>query len=149
MGYFVSCRNTRRSWCRMFPPTSYRTPQDIVFVHAVCKLTSANHAAGTIGGRMAAAADSILNSSPSALALSTLQRAHAAAFIDSHDALGLAITCYPMYLRPINSTGVGGVPFSFTETVEWMRFETEGDYEIYAGKIEAAIFFFSRSCELT
>ena len=87
---------------------------------------------------MAAAADSILNSSPSALALSTLQRAHAAAFIDSHDALGLAITCYPMYLRPINSTGVGGVPFSFTETVEWMRFETEGDYEIYAGKIEAA-----------
>jgi uncharacterized protein (DUF885 family) len=43
-----------------------------------------------------------------------------------------------MYLLPINSTGVGGVPFSFTETVEWMRFETEGDYEIYAGKIEAA-----------
>ena len=62
--------------------------------------------------RMAAAADSILNSSPSAVALSPLQRAHAAAFIDGHDALGLAITCYPMHLLPINSTGVGGVPFS-------------------------------------
>jgi hypothetical protein len=94
--------------CSLPHPTE---PHKILFfVHAVCKLTSANHAAGTIGGRMAAAADSILNSSPSALALSTLQRAHAAAFIDSHDALGLAITCYPMYLRPINSTGVGGVP---------------------------------------
>ena len=56
MGYYTSCRNTRRSWCRMFPPTSYRTPQDIVFVHAVCKLTSANHAAGTIGGLLTAAA---------------------------------------------------------------------------------------------
>ena len=41
--------------------------------------------------RMAAAADGILNSSPSALALSPLQRAHVAAFIDGHDALGLAM----------------------------------------------------------
>ncbi len=64
---------------------------------------------------MSAAADSILNSSPSAVALTPLQRAHAIAFIDGHDALGLAITCYPMHLLPINSTGVGGVPFSFTE----------------------------------
>jgi uncharacterized protein (DUF885 family) len=87
---------------------------------------------------MAAAADAILNSSPSALSLTALQRAHAAAFIDGHDTLGLAITCYPMFLLPINSTGVGGVQFSFAETVEWMRFETVGDYEIYARKIEAA-----------
>lgn len=87
---------------------------------------------------MAAAADGILNSSPSALALSALQRAHAAAFIDGHDALGLAITCYPMHLLPVNSTGVGGVAFSFVEAVEWMRFETEQDYHVYAGKIEAA-----------
>ena len=26
----------------------------------------------------------------------------------------------------------------FTETVEWMRFESEEDYKVYAGKIEAA-----------
>jgi uncharacterized protein (DUF885 family) len=88
--------------------------------------------------RMAAAADHILNTSPSALALSPLQRAHAAAFIDGHDALGLAITCYPMHLLPLNSVGVGGVPLSFVETVEWMRFESVEDYDIYAGKVEAA-----------
>ena len=87
---------------------------------------------------MAAAADSILNSSPSALALSPLQRVHAAAFIDAHDALGLAVTCYPMHLLPLNSTGVGGVAFSFVESVEWLRLETVQDYDVYAGKIEAA-----------
>jgi hypothetical protein len=87
---------------------------------------------------MAAAADSILSSSPSALALSPLQRVHAAAFVDAHDALGLAVTCYPMHLLPINSTGVGGVAFSFIESVEWLRRETVQDYDVYAGKIEAA-----------
>ena len=86
---------------------------------------------------MAAAADSILNS-PSAVALSPLQRVHATAFIDAHDALGLAVTCYPMHLLPINSTGVGGVTFSFTESVEWLRLETAQDYDVYAAKIEAA-----------
>jgi len=88
--------------------------------------------------RMAAAADHILNSSASALALSPLQRAHAASFIDGHDALGLAITCYPIHLMPLNSVGVGGVSLSFVETVEWMRFETADDFEVYAGKVEAA-----------
>jgi hypothetical protein len=87
---------------------------------------------------MAAAADNILNSYPSAAALSPLQRAHAAAFIDGHDALGLAITCYPLHLLPVNSTGVGGVPFSFVESVEWMRFDSAEDYGVYAGKVEAA-----------
>ena len=39
-------------------------------------------------------------------------------------------TC-PLYLCPINSMGYGAVGFSFSESIEWMRFECVRDFEKY------------------
>ena len=69
--------------------------------------------------------------------LSKTEAIYAALFERSHREICQAIDSAPMYLLPINSMMAGGVLFSFSESIEWMRFESVGDFKLYLGRLKA------------
>lgn len=69
--------------------------------------------------------------------LSKSEAVYAALFERSHREIIQAIDSAPMYLLPINSMMAGGVLFSFSESIEWMRFESVADYQVYLGRLKA------------
>lgn len=62
---------------------------------------------------------------------------YARLFENQHAEVETSIDLAPLYLFPINSMGAGGVLNSFIESVEWMRFETEEDYQRYLRRLRA------------
>jgi hypothetical protein len=52
-------------------------------------------------------------------------------FISIHSDLADAIVNCPTFFFPINSMDAGCITYSFSESVEWMRFESLDDYELY------------------
>jgi uncharacterized protein (DUF885 family) len=58
-------------------------------------------------------------------------------FRNMHAELVESIDNHPLYLIPINSIGVGCVAFSFSESVEWLRFDSVNDFELYLKKLHA------------
>lgn len=68
---------------------------------------------------MVARVKSILSHGPS---LSDSENKYALLFEKIHSEMADAIEKCPFYLFPLNSVGYGGILFSFTESIEWMRF---------------------------
>ena len=64
-------------------------------------------------------------------------RCYAPLFIQMHKEIIQNIERCPLYYLPINSMGTGGVCFSALESVEWMNFETVGDYDSYFARVES------------
>lgn len=58
-------------------------------------------------------------------------------FKNGHSELAEFVETAPLYLLPLNSVGAGCITFNFTESVEWMRFESVADFEIYRNKLIA------------
>ncbi len=62
---------------------------------------------------------------------------YASLFERMHSEIVSALQQCPSHLMPINSIGCGGVVFSFLESIEWMRFENLGDFELYSRRLFA------------
>ena len=58
-------------------------------------------------------------------------------FKTMHQECEFNISNNKLYLLPINSMGVGGVVFSFIESVEMMRFESSDDFEYYLKRLKS------------
>jgi hypothetical protein len=54
-----------------------------------------------------------------------------------HDDLVYNTDHSPLYYIPINSIGAGSIQFSFSESIEWMRFENKNDYELYLNRLNS------------
>jgi uncharacterized protein (DUF885 family) len=62
---------------------------------------------------------------------------YASLFERSHAEIITGIDTAPMYMIPINSMMAGGVLFSFAESIEWMRFESVADFQLYEKRVRA------------
>lgn len=69
--------------------------------------------------------------------LNESEKIYAALFERMHSDIVAALDLCPFYLFPINSMGCGGPGFSFLESIEWMRFEKESDFELYLRRLRA------------
>jgi len=56
-------------------------------------------------------------------------------FTEMHREVVSNIESCPLYLLPINSIGAGCATYSFSESVEWMRFDGENDFNKYLTKL--------------
>jgi len=55
----------------------------------------------------------------------------------SHVELIQAIEKCPFYLIPVNTMYNGGLCYSFLESIEWMRFEVDSDFEVLLTRLQA------------
>ena len=69
--------------------------------------------------------------------LTSQQSIFAQLFRSMHSELARSIDDFPLYLMSINSIGVGCVAYSFSESVEWLRFDSVNDFELYLKKLHA------------
>jgi uncharacterized protein (DUF885 family) len=58
-------------------------------------------------------------------------------FVKQHEDLIEALEHAKMFLIPINGIGAGCPTYSFIETIEWMRFESLEDYQLYLDRLRA------------
>jgi uncharacterized protein (DUF885 family) len=69
--------------------------------------------------------------------LSKEERIYANLFERSHSEIVTGMDTAPMYLIPISAVMAGGALFSFPESIEWMRFETVADFQLYEKRLRA------------
>jgi len=93
---------------------------------------AAYKARGSHSRRMASECKAIL----AAGGLSTEARAWARCFVGLHEDLADSIDECPLFYLPINTIGAGCVTFSFSESIEWMRFDNRGDFEVYLRRLQ-------------
>lgn len=58
-------------------------------------------------------------------------------FIKQHEDVVDAIKNCKMFLIPINGIGAGCVTYSFIESIEWMRFQSAEDYQLFLDRLIA------------
>lgn len=64
------------------------------------------------------------------------ERVWASSFENMHETLADAIENCPLFYLPINTIGAGCVTFSFSESIEWMRFDSKKDFETYLRRLQ-------------
>ncbi len=82
---------------------------------------------------MAAAARALLSED----SLSKQEKIFASIFESQHADIVRAFDKAPLFLMPINSVGTGGAVYSFLESIEWMRLESEADLRILLNRVRA------------
>ena len=69
--------------------------------------------------------------------LTPQQSVFAKLFQSIHSDLSESIDRFPLFLIPINSIGVGCITYAFSESVEWLRFDSLNDFDRYLKKLRA------------
>lgn len=61
----------------------------------------------------------------------------ASLFQSQHADIAKHVRSVPLFLIPVNSIGAGGILYSFTEALEWVRTETASDLSVILARLQA------------